>query len=324
VVYTIVCIKENIWEFSQRVASFKRNRYPGCCIMISKSKKLILTFVIILALAATKASAMYVYSAPYITKQQLADLKEKSDHGDIKAARKLASLYISSFVLTPCVDSSGAATFRLGTENCSTKSVPVDYSETFKYMKLVADTGDAWAQTYMGWFYDHGKVVNQDYKTALHWYRLAAKQGYPYAQDLIGRMYRDGHGVSRNYFTAVEYFKKSALQHTSSNSRLALLYATGGPGFPRDYEKAVFWHYIDAPGWGQLDESLLVSQDKDEDFGLLIFADQNLTPEQHKKVIKQISDYKMPPPTKWTPKGSRGGWFDSSAKQPSVQYNLQR
>ncbi len=256
-----------------------------------KMKKYILVFVVILALmvanANANANAMFISPQP-LTEQQLADIKEKAAHGDINAEMQLAFNYYIPDTYRPKV--------LTGKDN----------KQAFKYFRQAAETGDALSQTYVGLFYDRGKEVDRDYKAALKWYQMAAAQGYPYAQDLIGRMYRDGHGVSQDYSLAADFFKKAALQYTSSNTHLARLYFTGGPEFPQDYEKAFFWLNLPAnPAWP--DERVLAPADdlccEHEDFTHSYYreVEKRLTPAQIEKVKKQVKDYKMPSPTKWSP-----------------------
>ena len=49
-----------------------------------------------------------------------------------------------------------------------------DYATAFSIWKLLAEQGDAYAQTSLGWMCEMGQDVPQDYKEAVKWYRKAA------------------------------------------------------------------------------------------------------------------------------------------------------
>jgi len=250
----------------------------------------IIAAVIFLGFAGSRADAEYPRIPPY-TEQQLADIKEKAAHGDIHAEVTLAFIYYDvPHMLQP-----------------TAVNTPADIKKSLEYFKQAAESGDALSQTYVGYIYDRGKGVDQDYKVALKWYQMAAAQGYPAAQDLIGRMYRDGHGVTKNYTQAAEFFTKAALQYDGdANLHLSGLYFTGGPGLPQDYEKAFFWaHFEENPSFS-LAGPPPVADDiccEKTDFEGFYYQEtpKHLTPEQLKKIKQQIIDFKLPPPTKWSP-----------------------
>jgi uncharacterized protein len=62
----------------------------------------------------------------------------------------------------------------------------------------LAEHGDARAQAFLGFMYEHGRGVPQDYVAAVYWYTCAAEQGHVTAQYLLGLMYDKGHGVERS------------------------------------------------------------------------------------------------------------------------------
>jgi TPR repeat protein len=201
--------------------------------MFSKLKRFNLIFVLILALVAGTAHASKDVSFT-LTKQEFENLKIKADQGNVAAEFSLALTYYKplhwSSLPSPEIKDTG---------------VLEDNKKALEYLEKVAATNNVYygpkAQTYIGFFYDRGIVVDRDYKTALKWYQMAASRNYPRAEDLIGRIYRDGHGVPQNYAIAAQFFEKAANQGTISNIHLARLYSQGGPGLPQDYEKAFFW-----------------------------------------------------------------------------------
>ncbi|MCI0467446.1 MAG: sel1 repeat family protein [Beijerinckiaceae bacterium] len=69
------------------------------------------------------------------------------------------------------------------------------------FTELAAE-GDANAQTYLGYMYDHGLGVPQNFMVAAGWYRCASQQGNPRAQYFLGLMYDKGRGVPQDYVVA--------------------------------------------------------------------------------------------------------------------------
>ena len=55
-------------------------------------------------------------------------------------------------------------------------------------LRLIAERGDARAQTELGRRYETGRGVRQDYAEAVRWYRRAAEQGHEDAQEHLGRL----------------------------------------------------------------------------------------------------------------------------------------
>jgi len=50
--------------------------------------------------------------------------------------------------------------------------------------------------------YEFGSGVTKDYKEAFKWYRLSAEQGFAYAHLVLGEMYFQGQGVPQDYVSA--------------------------------------------------------------------------------------------------------------------------
>jgi len=80
-----------------------------------------------------------------------------------------------------------------------------DYVRAARLLQPFADTGNARAQTYVGFMYQYGRGLPQNYVEAAIWYCLAADQGYAYAQYLLGLLYDKGHGVDRDYIEAYKW-----------------------------------------------------------------------------------------------------------------------
>ena len=76
----------------------------------------------------------------------------------------------------------------------------------FKWMKRIAEQGDAKAQSDLALMYHSGEGVPKNYKEAAKWYRKAAKQGHVKAQWNLGQMYRKGEGVPQDYVEAYAWY----------------------------------------------------------------------------------------------------------------------
>ncbi len=272
--------------------------------------------VIFLAFSLSHANATLPIDSPPLTDQQIADFEGKAAHGDVEAQKRLGLIYF-----VPDYWDLKSSTPK------EMHKARGDNKEALKYFMQAAQSGDALAQTYVGFIYDNGKGVDRDYKAALKWYKMAEAQGFSAAQDLIGRMYRDGHGVPQNYSLAAGFFKKATLQfYANSQVHLARLYFTGGLEWPQDYEKAFFWLVLpENPAWpkGHLFADTLCCEFEDFYNPFYLELKKHLTPEQIAKIRQQVRDYKMPPRTKWSPPFTPAFAPHQFNKSPPQPNNLQ-
>jgi len=105
-----------------------------------------------------------------------------------------------------------------------------------------ANSGDAMSQHFLGWLYEHGRVVVQDFTEALKWYRKAAESEEPKAQSSLGDMYYSGKGVPQDYSQAGKWYLKAAESgYTTAQAKLGLMYEHG-LGFTKDYSAALSWY----------------------------------------------------------------------------------
>ena len=86
------------------------------------------------------------------------------------------------------------------------EGVEKDGKEAFKWYQKAADQGNAHAQSNLGWMYLYGEGVAEDKKEALKWYRKAADQGNAHAQYFLGSRYYQGKGVLKDYVTAYAWW----------------------------------------------------------------------------------------------------------------------
>ncbi len=73
-----------------------------------------------------------------------------------------------------------------------------DYATALREFRVLAEQGDADAQTNLGFIYNYGQGVPQDYAEAANWYRKAAEQGHTGGQYNLGLMYFRGWGVPQD------------------------------------------------------------------------------------------------------------------------------
>jgi len=85
-----------------------------------------------------------------------------------------------------------------------------DYATALTEFRLLAQQGNAVAQSNLGLMYDFGRGVPQDYAEAARWYRRAAEQGYAGAQSSLGLMYLEGRGVPQDDAEAMRWFRRAA------------------------------------------------------------------------------------------------------------------
>ena len=111
----------------------------------------------------------------------------------------LASFHYTAWADTP------AQQFQQGFEAATRE----DYQQAFKFLRTLAEQGDADAHFNLGVMYGYGLGVKQDDFEAVKWYRKAAEQGYADAQFNLGISYYKGEGVKRNPSKAKEWFRKA-------------------------------------------------------------------------------------------------------------------
>ena len=76
-------------------------------------------------------------------------------------------------------------------------------------LRLLAEQGDAGAQTELGERYAVGRGVVRDDRVAVSWFRRAAEQGDAAGQEALGWMYIAGRGVARNDASALSWHRRA-------------------------------------------------------------------------------------------------------------------
>lgn len=96
------------------------------------------------------------------------------------------------------------------------KGAPKDDSKAFYWAKKAAEQGNAYAQSWVGYFYENAYGTARDFGEAAYWYRRSADQGNRFSQNNLGECYYYGRGVERNYEKAASWYKKAADQEFPS------------------------------------------------------------------------------------------------------------
>jgi len=121
-----------------------------------------------------------------------------------------------------------------------------DYSTALRYMRPLAEQGNADAQHNLGVMYGDGDGVPQDDKTTLKWWTLAAEQGRAKSQFNLGWLYERGDGVPQDYKTAVKWYTLAAEQgDADAQLNLGGMYGKGR-GVLQDNIYAHMWVHIAA------------------------------------------------------------------------------
>jgi hypothetical protein len=110
-----------------------------------------------------------------------------------------------------------------------------------------AESGDHNAQSYLGYLFLCGKIVEKDAEKARYWYERVLEQPnadakiVAHAKLILGMLYRSGKGGVQCYKTAMDCFLAAAKQgYTDAHINIGLLYAQG-LGVEKDYDKALYW-----------------------------------------------------------------------------------
>jgi len=92
------------------------------------------------------------------------------------------------------------------------ETVPQDYAEAARWLRLAANQGHAAAQSTLAYCYANGLGIPQDHAEARQWYHLAADNGDDDAQNTLGDIYALGLGVPKDFVSAYLWFSLAAAQ----------------------------------------------------------------------------------------------------------------
>jgi TPR repeat protein len=128
------------------------------------------------------------------------------------------------------------------------------YKAALEYLRPLAESGDARAQSTLGQLYSRGgHGVQQDDAEAVKWLRLGAQQGDAVAEFNLGVMYAEGRAVPQDNAEAERWYRLAADQgNAPAEYNLGLLYAKGVDGSP-DYVHAHMWFNLAASHFPESD-----------------------------------------------------------------------
>jgi TPR repeat protein len=92
------------------------------------------------------------------------------------------------------------------------KGVPKDTVEAFRWLQRAVEQGETYATNRLGWIYLQGQGVAKDPSEALKWFLLCAQNGDVRSQKDLGEIYQGGLGVPQDFAESRRWFEKAALQ----------------------------------------------------------------------------------------------------------------
>jgi uncharacterized protein len=98
-----------------------------------------------------------------------------------------------------------------------------DYAKAVEIFTALAGSGNAQAQTYLGYMFLHGDGVPQNFMVSAGWYRCAAQQGVARAQYQLGLMYDKGQGVPQDYVIAYSLLNLAVARAGPERERWTLI-----------------------------------------------------------------------------------------------------
>lgn len=113
-----------------------------------------------------------------------------------------------------------------------------DYRDAANTLPGLAASGNAEAETDLGYMYQYGLGVPQDENHALGLYKQAATQGYAPGESALGVLLVQGNTVPHDYAQAIKLFETAMKQgYNSATGNLAFMYYEG-VGVPKDEDRA--------------------------------------------------------------------------------------
>ncbi|MEZ0223193.1 MAG: tetratricopeptide repeat protein [Alphaproteobacteria bacterium] len=161
-----IAVSAGFFAYSRYQPKDKR-RIPGA------GTRLVLTFFIVIGLCGV-ARLYYIGDAYVANAQEIHDIIEKADKGDLTAQMDIAFMYSQGI--------------RVG-KNTKT---------ALKWYRKAAEQGHEGARYALADIYSNGDGVKKDLKEAARWMRLSAEQGWQPAEEKLAEMYETGLGVPRD------------------------------------------------------------------------------------------------------------------------------
>lgn len=113
-----------------------------------------------------------------------------------------------------------------------------DYGNATHTLPALAASGDAEAETDLGYMYQYGIDFPKDENHALELYKQAAAQGHAPGETALGVLLVQGDTIPHDYAQAVKLFETAMKQgYNRATGNLAFMYHVG-MGVPKDEEKS--------------------------------------------------------------------------------------
>jgi len=88
-----------------------------------------------------------------------------------------------------------------------------DYTQAFRWLKPLADQGDAEAQCLIANMYHLGLGLDRDISEAIQWYQRSAEQGYGVASNNLAGIFKTGeHGDVPDPVEAEKWYQRAREQ----------------------------------------------------------------------------------------------------------------
>ena len=128
-----------------------------------------------------------------------------------------------------------------------------EYDTAFKLFSILAEQGNADAQTSLGYMYQNAQGCEVDEAKTLELYTKAAEQKQPYALFNLAILYENGiGGVAHDMFKAHELHLEAAEREVPQAQYEVGLMLERGLGCVQNYSEAAFW-YEEAAKRGHLE-----------------------------------------------------------------------
>lgn len=125
-----------------------------------------------------------------------------------------------------------------------------DFAKAAELYQVLAERGNAAAQTQLGFLYEYGKGVPQDFKEAAKWYKPAAEQSNAIAQYNLAGLYANGKIGHKDLKAALSWFEKAASAGLKyAQVSLGWAYMSNYLGLAPDYQLAMKWNLKAADQW---------------------------------------------------------------------------
>lgn len=120
-------------------------------------------------------------------------------------------------------------------------SVPMDHTESVRWLRLAAESGHDEAAYNLAMAYTRGDGVDADMAQAVVWFKRSSDAGNAKAQRDLATLYASGFGVEKDQMQAFLLYKASAEQGVVVSQLKTGLMLLRGEGVAKDRDEARIW-----------------------------------------------------------------------------------